>query len=286
MPTFRRLDDEFVAELGEIDRWLDFQGIKQHNRFRAYEKNIAWLRKHDTEDERGQVYQQLASEGRLTEVLSTMVDSIEIVETIPVLRDCHVEIPMDLLRTAFSGPADALRENFMSNKARNAMFELNMAAMVARHGLKPALSTANPDISFEFNKRHIKIECKRAMTESGVFELIRKGIGQLKKSVDHGTSDLGIVAISLSRLLNSGDMVIVTSDPHGMLTDCLRSFLKQAEHRLGGMAKPWVMGLLFYLSSPVYVPGVGYSRGKHGTVFPLDRNQQPFLQTLAHAMQI
>lgn len=141
MISVQRLDDAFIAQLDEIDDWLEGLGIRQHNRFRGYRDNINWLRKHDAEEDGASVYQKLEAEGRLTEVLSTMTDSIEIVETIPVLRTDGVEIPVELLRTAFSGPVAAFVEDNTSNRARNAMFELSMAAMAARQGLRPILST-------------------------------------------------------------------------------------------------------------------------------------------------
>lgn len=286
MSDVRRLDDEFFAELDEIDRWLNGLGVKQHNRFRIYKDNIAWLRQHDAEEERARVYKQLANDGRLSEILSTMVDSIDIVETIPTLRDFDVDIPIDLLKAAFSGPADVLREDHRSNNARNAMFELNMAAIIARQGLRPVLSTSNPDISFEFCERNVKVECKRVLTDNKVFARIGEGIQQLKKSVRDGKSEVGIVAISVSRLLNRGDAVIVTPDPHELLANQLNVSLKPVEQRLGRMAKPWAAGLIFHLSSPMYVPEVGYTRGKHGTVFPMDLNQQPFLLNLARSLAV
>ena len=60
--------------------------------------------------------------GRMTEVISTFVETIEMVETIPTLMDAGVVVPAELLKKAFSGPVDTFREDARSNLARNAMF--------------------------------------------------------------------------------------------------------------------------------------------------------------------
>ncbi len=69
------------------------------------------------------------------EVLSTLVESIEIVETIPALIDGDVVISLELSRRALSGPVDLFREDARSNQARNATFELTMGAMAASGSL-------------------------------------------------------------------------------------------------------------------------------------------------------
>ncbi|MGB9417184.1 MAG: hypothetical protein WCB58_12795, partial [Acidobacteriaceae bacterium] len=133
----RRLDDNFVSELGDILVWAAQQGITCHSRFHVYRDNLERLRAYDESEERLRIQARLSREGKLTEMLSTMVDSIELVETIPTIRSHNVEIPKELLQRVFSGPPDAFLEDSTSSKARNAMFELNMGAMAARCGLQP-----------------------------------------------------------------------------------------------------------------------------------------------------
>jgi hypothetical protein len=282
--SHRRLDDQFLAELDRIAAWLVQQGIRQANRFRLYRQNIEWLRAHDLEQDRARVYAELEGQGRLTEVLSTFVESIEIVETIPALIDAGVVVPVDLLRKAFSGPADLFREDARSNQARNKMLELTMGAMAARRGLAPVLSTSNPDVAFQFENRRVCLECKRVISESKVLERIGEGIEQLTKSARSGTDDVGIVAISLAKLFNPGDRVAVVPEgthPHDVLSQELHQLLRRAEPVLARLARPSVAAILFYLSSPCYVPGAGYTRATCGTVFPMNLDEQTFLRRLA-----
>lgn len=119
----RGIDDQFLAEFDDVLSWAAYRGITSHTRFHFYRKNIEWLRAHDGKEERPRVHAQLASEERLTEILSTMTESVELVETIPALRRLDRVIPKQLPQTAFSGPADMSREDDASNGARNAMFE-------------------------------------------------------------------------------------------------------------------------------------------------------------------
>ena len=286
MDHVRRLDDQFLADLGDILAWAANCGITSHTRFHIYRSNIEWLRTHDGEDERPRIYAQLASEGRLTEILSTMTESIELVETIPALRRLDVVIPKELLRRAFSGPVDMSREDHTSNEARNAMFELSMAAMAARHGLKPTLSNTNPDVSFEFEGRWVKLECKRVLSVNRIMERLREGSKQLGKSMQRAISDVGIVAISLSKLVNPGDRFLVSDSPHDDLSKQLHNVLKANEQQLAKMHRPWISAFVFYVSSASYMPGMGYTPTNSGTVFPLDLADQIFLSRLAGALYV
>ena len=286
MTTFsqRRLDGQFVVELDRIAVWIEQQGIRRQNRFHLYRQNIAWLQEHDSEQDRAQVHADFEKRGRITEVLSTFVETIEMVETIPTLIDARVAVPVELLKKAFSGPLDTFREDAHSNLARNAMFELTMGAMAARRGLNPAFSTANPDVQFEFENRRVSLECKRVISERKIIERIEEGIAQLAKSVRSGTDDVGIVAISLAKLFNPGDRIAVVPEgthPHDLLSQELLQLLRRAEPVLARLTRPSVTAILFYLSSPCYVPAAGYTRASCGTVFPMNLNEQKFLSRLA-----
>ena len=206
METARRVDQRFFADLEDVLIWAVELGVSPGSRFHIYRNTIEWLLKHDNEEDLARIYAQLIAEDRITEILSTMVDSIELVETISVLRQNGVNVPPTLLKKAFSGPADVFREDETSNHARNAMFELSMGAMAARQGLRPVLSTGNPDVSFQFEGRSVKMECKRVLSENKIIERLKEGVKQLGKSVQTGSSDIGLVAISLSKLLNRMDL--------------------------------------------------------------------------------
>jgi hypothetical protein len=282
----RRIDAEFLAELDDVLSWASHQGVSSQSRFHIYRKNIEWLRTHDSEGERPGVHAQIVEEGRLTEILSTMTESIELVETIPALRRLNVAIPVKLLKKAFSGPADMFREDDASNGARNAMFELSVAAMAARRGLTPTLSNTNPDVSFEFEGRCVKVECKRVISVNRIMERLKEGVKQLEKSAQRAASDVGVVAISISKLFNPGDRFLVSDSPYDDLSQQLQDELKSNEQQLGRMHRHSVSAFIFYISSASYVPGKGYTLSNSGTIFPLDLGDQAFLRRLANALYV
>lgn len=164
-----------------------------------------------------------------------------------------------------------------------------MGAMAARCGLRPTLSSGNPDLSFEFEDSCVNIECKRVLSEIKIMRRLKEGVKQLEKSVQSAASNAGIVAISLSKLINPGDRFLVSDSPHDDLSQQLHRALKMNEQQLGRMHQPSVTGFLFYVSTAAYVPDMGYTRMNAGTVFPLNPSnpaKKSFLERLAHALAV
>ena len=81
--SVRPIDEQFVSELDVILAWAAQNGVERFTRFHLYRRNIDWLRANDDEADRPRIYAQLSREGRLTEILSTMAETIELVEVIP-----------------------------------------------------------------------------------------------------------------------------------------------------------------------------------------------------------
>jgi len=104
--------------------------------------------------------------------------------------------------------------------------------------------------------------------------------------VQRAVSDIGIVAISLSKLANPGDRFLVSDSPRDDLSLQLHDALKANEQQLGRMHRPWVSGFIFYVSSASYVLGVGYTPTNSGTFFPLDLAEHIFLSRLANALYV
>jgi len=279
-------DEQFIESLADILAWAEKQGVSCHSRFRTYQKNIDLLNQERTEEERIQLGQQLQRERRLTEIASSMSESIELLETIPPLRKCDINIPSALMRKAFSGPIDTFQENASSNQARNAMFELTMAAMAARNGWKPDLTQHNPDVSFNFEGRRVMMECKRVLSTAKFLPRLKEGIKQLGKIVDTAKGDVGIVSISLSKLANPGYIYYTTEKPHEELSQDLTELCRANEQLFGSLRTPTVAGFLFYASMVVQIPDAGFTVVNAGTFFPLKREDQSFLRTLASYSRI
>jgi hypothetical protein len=129
------------------------------------------------------------------------------------------------------------------------------------------------------------MESKRVLSEARIPEQIERGIDQLEKTVTTD-GDIGIVAVSVSKLLDPGDRILIGDNPQDALERHLDALLRPNERFFGSMAKPWAASILFFLSCAFGVPGLGFTRGKCGTIFPLNLSEQPFLQRLAGLLKV
>lgn len=283
----RRLDESFVAELEKILAWAVEQGVSPHSRFHTYRRTIAKLNQPRTESETRALYEKYESAKRLPEVASTYSECIELLETIPTMQQAGTHIPSDLLRKAFSGPPDAFQETDTTNAARNAMFELKMGAMAARNGWRPTLGPNKPDVMFEFEGRCVKMECKRVLSVKAIEGRLKEGARQLDKCVNETTDDVGIVALSLTKLAaDPNELFQHSSEPHEALSQQVHDVLKLNEQFLGGLRRPSLTGFLFYTSVIFGVPGRGFTVANNGTMFPVNLKEQSYLSRLCAATSV
>jgi hypothetical protein len=94
------------------------------------------------------------------------------------------------------------------------------------------------------------------------------------------------VAVSVSKILDPGDRIVIGPDPQDALAQHLDAALRPNEQFFGSMAKPWAASILFFLSCAFGVPGLGYTPGKCGIIFPLNLSEQPFLFRLGKALKV
>jgi hypothetical protein len=278
--------DQFImfSELDELYNWLAGRGIKQRNRLRIYRENLIEMRDREKNEDVADIFAEIQKAGRLTEILASYVEGFEIVDALTSLRSAQVEIPDELLKRALDGAADASRESPKNNQGRNAMFELSIGAMFARQNLQPRLSIANPDVEFEFEGRRVLVQCKRVLAENRVLRVISEGIRQLRKQVDASLSDVGLVAVNISRVFYRGDghwEVPANSDVHAVLSEMIRSFIKSNDDSILRKRDPAAMAALFYAAAPFRIEGLGYTPARGGTLCPFDLGSNEFLARLA-----
>ena len=126
--------DDLLAKLSEIDKWLASLGINTHTRFRRYRDNIQEMMNQKDDAPAATIHAKIAAQGRLTEILASYVEGMEVADTLSTLRNAGTLIPVDVLKKAVGGPTDASKEDDGSNTGRNFMFELVMAAAMASGG--------------------------------------------------------------------------------------------------------------------------------------------------------
>jgi hypothetical protein len=110
------------------------------------------------------------------------------------------------LAQVIGGPGSLLLENQKNSAGRNIMFELALAAQWKIQGLQ--VTEGDPDICIDLGETRFHIECKRPFGEHSVRANLRDAAAQISAKLsrhDHPAS-FGIVAVSLSRLLNPGNV--------------------------------------------------------------------------------
>jgi hypothetical protein len=190
---------ELLVQLGDIDRWLAGAGLVAHNRLRQYQKNIRTILQAQNDDEAQAPHG--ISESKARETFWSIVEADEFVRAVVPLRArIGDELSLAPVTSALDGPADLYLETPKSNRGRNFMFELIMGGRLARAGFIPSFVNG-PDLEFSLQGLRVSVQCKRPFSTDGLEETIRKAISQLKKD----NADLSLVALSISRLWNSGD---------------------------------------------------------------------------------
>jgi len=268
-------ESNLFDDLDKIDAWLTGRGFTQRNRLRIYRENLIALR--DSDDDMVKIHSQMKEAGRVNEILASYVEGFELSDALKCLLDNRVDIPDELLKRSLDGHADAAQETAKSNQGRNAMFELSIAAAVARQGLKPVFNLDKPDLEFQFESRRVLMECKRVLSENGIDEAMSVGIRQLRKKVNVSADDVGLVAVNISRLLNSGDgWWTITGEVHPVrvLSNMIHRVIESREANIRRRKEPAMRGIVFYAASPFKIEGLGYMPVRSATVCRLDSSDE------------
>jgi hypothetical protein len=286
-----RLDyRELLKGLAEIDEWLRAAGFGSYNRIRVHKRNLESLAR---ATENGTVEQYgagLTGEQR-RQLLWSFVESQEFVGSVKTLQRRGCEIPATVLERALRGPADLYFEDESSSHGRNAMFEILVAAGVAQAGLTPQLG--EPDVRFDFEGRRIFIQCKRVLTEAGIGKRVIEAGKQLKRDLSSSCDprDCGIVVVSISRVVNVGNTVLVVPTELALretLSRDIEAIMLRQRQSLRQVKDPKVAGALFHLATPAFVQAMGtYVAASQATIFPIPgKSDSALLQRLASLIRL
>jgi hypothetical protein len=109
----------------------------------------------------------------------------------------------DRLTRALNGPPLPESETRRNRDGRNIMFELALAADWVLSGGKVELM--EPDLALRMPLRSYLVACKRPDRVHGIRAAVKNAASQLRVALANTGSDhFGIVAVSLSRMLNQG----------------------------------------------------------------------------------
>lgn len=277
---------ETLARLDDICQWLGGLGFTQVDRVRVYSRNIRKMTEVQARGGMKALHETMPlSEAR--EILWSYVDADEFVRAVTNLRDkLGDDFAAAPIENALNGPADLLLENPNNSDGRNFMFELIMAGRLAAAGFRPRFDKG-PDVHVEFAGLELAIQCKRPFSLSALEKNIKRAIHQLKV----GNADLNIVALSVSRILNSGDPESIPEVPHYGFVH------PYSQQQLDGIAEGskrfWFnrlssTGILFYAFIPIRCSeGPQYFFDRCESLFPLTPSEPTItlLKSFAQALK-
>jgi hypothetical protein len=282
---------EIVDKFAEIDQWLCQKGLKQHDRIRIHRRNFTELAEAQDNGKLDQIASNLTGEKR-REILWSFVESIEFVDAIEALRKAGCDIPRDVLEKALEGPSDAYLEDDRSNQGRNAMFEISMAGRAAFAGLQPRLG-GEPDVFFEFENHRILVQCKRVLSENAIAKRISDAAKQLKRDLAASSNprDCGLIAISISRLVNPGDKMLVVAaeaDLRGALNHEVNKVIQRHDHVFRSVKDPKIAGILLQMATPAFVEEYGlFTVAQSATVYHIPgKSDAGLLQAMARLIKM
>lgn len=248
---------QILDALADLDAWLSGLGLPvRPDRIRLHIANISRLDKAQQDE----TLRALIEKKGQAKLLWSLVEATEFADAYTALRQHEPDGLRDKLRAALQGPADPSAEDPISNIGRNTMFELNLASRLLQKGVPTRLCT-NPDILCEIDGARIYIQCKRPFRESTIHGNISDARRQLTRDLDNSRdlSARGIVAVSISRVLNPGKNLLVAKNEHSMrqrLGDTVQTLGDRSRRSDRRISDDRIVGILFHLITPAYIEDI------------------------------
>jgi hypothetical protein len=241
---------EILDILKSLDGWLVSLRIKSttdriHHAVEIVEKaNEAWekLRKSN----------EPTKIGNVDDYYFGLVEALEFSDIFRAFEKDDPKAIGPKLARALSGPLGPADETTKNADGRNTMFELAFAAQLRLGGAE--VSVGEADIAVTLAGRRFIIECKRPFREDSLRANVRGAAEQLKGHLEADSEAAGIVAISVTRILNPGTKLFVA--PSARLGDRIEQLMRETE-------KSWKKGqfhtriamVLFHVTTPGVIEG-------------------------------
>jgi hypothetical protein len=240
---------EILGTLKSLDGWLVGLGIKPntdriHRAVEIVEKaNKGWKELRESNEP--------TKIANVDDYYFGLVEALEFSDIFRAFEKNDPKVIGPKLERALSGPLRPADETTKTADGRNIMFELALAAQLRLSGAE--VSLGEPDIAVTLSGRRFLIECKRPFREDSVRANVRGAAGQLKGHLEADSEAAGIIAISVSRILNPGTKLFVVSSEEAkeLLGDPVEELIRKTE-------KSWqadefhtrIATVLFHLSTP------------------------------------
>jgi len=185
-----------------------------------------------------------------------LTESAEFGNLLPYLQQCDRTRVSLKIKACLSGPVLPSDESSTSNQARNLQFELYLASVLWQAGFQPILGE-HPDLKCEVDGKWFFFECKRLLSNAKLKKRINEARKQIRRNLltaPHGAR--GVVAVSLSMVLNPAQRALPIQDEHRrlerleILADWLKSQAESVQDELDELYHQKIVAVLFYAASP------------------------------------
>jgi hypothetical protein len=213
-----------LAELKGFDEWLQRLGVPLQQADRAH-RAIRILEK----AERAVQDQLEDSEAGIskTEYLFSLTEALELHDVYVAFQNHPVDKVRERLIRALNGPALPEHEAQNNRDGRNIMFELALGAEWSQYGAEVDL--VEPDLFVKTSDANYFVACKRPDFEHGIKAAVHDAASQLRGVLSNDQAEsFGVIAISLSRILNRGRNFF--SGTHQQLTNLLQLIMEEHLH--------------------------------------------------------
>ena len=234
--TFNRLGEshmkttkfsEILDSLKNLDGWLAGLGIKSntdriHKAIMVVERaNEGWKKVRECKEP--------TKIGNVDDYYFGLVEALEFSDIFRAFEKDDPKVIGPKLDRALSGPLRPADETTKNADGRNTMFELAFAAQLKLNGAE--VSVGEPDIAVTLSGMRFFVECKRPFREDSVRANVRGAAEQLKGHLETDSEAAGIVAISVTRILNPGTKLFVarSEEAKERLGDRIEQLMSETE---------------------------------------------------------
>lgn len=240
---------EILATLENLDGWLTKLGIKPKTDrvHRAIEvvrqAQEGWRKLHETGNP--------TKIGNIEDYYFGMIEAFEFCDIFRAFENERSEFLAPKLERALSGPSRPAVETNKNSDGRNMMFELALAADLRLGGADVCIG--EPDIKLTLDNQRFLVECKRPFREHSVHANVRGAADQLATQLRNDPDAAGIIAISLSRVLNPGTKLFVapSGEDRERLGDRLETMMREREDDWRKCdLHPATVAVLFHVRTP------------------------------------
>ncbi len=249
--------NNFDIESKDIDEaacWLNSLGLNHNkNRVGRYTRDIKLLANAFINNK----LNELINETNFNRLCNSLFEATELSIIYKGLKNIKDDNFLEKLRMFIKGPIYRLDEKLSSGShtARDIGFELNIASHFAATKFNLDFTT-NADLLIHDDQRYLFIECKRPSSLKNIDKCIHDAHKQLTRRFNRFNlpdKTYGIVVLSLSKLMNRGDMFLEVLEEQQLekeLSRIITNFIKTYEKLWAKELDIRRIGIILYINTP------------------------------------